>query len=184
METKKHIRKEIFARRRAASDQEVAENSRAIFQKISQFPEYRNASWIYAYMDYNHEVMTREFILQAWKEGKKVAVPKVSGKEMVFYRLDDFSQLEEGYYGIQEPKPDPRRQAGEEPGMILVPGVAFDRQRHRIGYGGGFYDRYLSVHPQHVSVAAAFEFQLMEGIPVEDTDICPDILVTEKNIFR
>ncbi len=184
MEAKKRIRKEIFARRKAASDEEVLKNSRIICQRVLELPEYRNADWIYAYMDYNHEVMTGELIRQAWKDGKHVAVPRVTGKEMIFYSLDDFTSLEDGYCGIREPSPDPEKAAGEIPGLILVPGVAFDRRRRRIGYGGGFYDRYLSSHPRNVSAAVAFEFQLMDDLPSEPTDMRPDLLITEKNIFR
>lgn len=182
METKKRIRQEIFARRKAASDREILEGSRKIFEAVRALPEYREAASVYAYMDCRHEVMTREFIQAAWADGKQVAVPKVDGKNMVFYTIRDFGELEEGYYGIQEPVV--RREARAEDALVIVPGVAFDRERRRIGYGGGFYDRYLSAHTGHRTVAVAFEFQLMEKIPLEPTDILPEILVTEKQVYR
>lgn len=90
-----------------------------------------------AYADYNHEVITRYIIEQAWKDGKEVAVPKVFGKDMVFYRLTDFSQLESGYFGIPEPKEDGETVSWEE-AMMVMPGVAFDVNCNRVGYGGGF----------------------------------------------
>lgn len=182
METKKHIRQEIFARRKAASDEKILEDSRRIFKSLRSLPEYRKARWVYAYVDCRHEVMTREFIETAWKDGKEVAVPKVEGKDMVFYSIRDFSELEEGYYGIQEPATG--RKAEAEDALMIVPGVAFDKNRHRIGYGGGFYDRYLSVHRDHTTAAVAFEFQLLDHLPCEPTDILPEILVTEKQIYR
>ena len=182
METKKQIRQEIFARRRAVSDEQILEDSRKIFETVRSLPEYRNASAVYAYMDCRHEVMTGEFIRSAWADGKTVAVPKVEGRDMEFFVIDDFSQLSEGYYGIQEPVSGEAARA--EDALMILPGVAFDRKRRRIGYGGGFYDRYLSVHRRHRTVAVAFEFQLMEEVPSEPTDILPEILVTERHVFR
>lgn len=97
---------------------------------------------------------------------------------MVFYKLTDFSQLEPGYFGIPEPA------SGEivdwPQALMIMPGVAFDRNNHRVGYGGGFYDRYLEKHPQMERVAIAFSFQMLPEVPTEPTDICPQIIVTEK----
>lgn len=132
------------------------------------------------YADYNHEVVTRYIIEEAWRQGKEVAVPKVQGRDMVFYKLVDFSQLEPGYFGIPEPA------FGEivdwTVALMIMPGVAFDRDNHRVGYGGGFYDRFLEKHPQLFKVAVAFDFQVLESVPTEPTDIFPQILVTEKEI--
>ena len=104
MEEKKEIRKKIFKVRKEHTNAWIRENSLRITEALTQLPEYRNAERIMAYADYNHEVITRYIIEQAWKDGKEVAVPKVFGKDMVFYRLTDFSQLESGYFGIPEPK--------------------------------------------------------------------------------
>lgn len=181
MDTKKDIRKRVFALRREASEQKITENSREIFRKVCDMAAYREAEAVYAYMDYNREVMTREFICRAWADGKQVAVPKVHGRDMVFYILEDFSQLEEGYFGIPEPA---RGEAAEqERALMIVPGVAFDAERHRIGYGQGFYDRYLEKHPHHPTIAVAFEFQMIGQVPHESTDIRPDCLVTEARII-
>ena len=91
-------------------------------------------------------------------------------------------EVEPGYYGIPEPV------SGEivqwEDALMIMPGVAFDRQNHRVGYGGGFYDRYLEKHPRVKRVAAAFEFQLLPQVPTEPTDISPEIVVTEKQCIR
>ena len=115
-------------------------------------------------------------------DGKEIAVPKVQGLDMIFYKLTDFAQLAPGYYGIPEPV------SGEivqwEDALMIMPGVAFDRQNHRVGYGGGFYDRYLEKHPRVKRVAAAFEFQLLPQVPTEPTDISPEIVVTEKQCIR
>lgn len=141
MEEKKLIRKQIFKLRKECTDSQVEAWSRQIAQKVAELPEFQSAQKILAYADYNHEVMTGFIIEEAWKQGKEVAVPKVVGQDMVFYKLTDFSQLEKGYFGIPEPA------RGEivqwEDAMMVMPGVAFDPQNHRVGYGGGFYDRSL-----------------------------------------
>ena len=86
MEEKKEIRKKIFKVRKEHTNAWIRENSLRITEALTQLPEYRNAERIMAYADYNHEVITRYIIEQAWKDGKEVAVPKVFGKDMVFYR--------------------------------------------------------------------------------------------------
>lgn len=178
METKKEIRKKIFAARRACTDAQVKEWSQAITRRVAALPAFRRAERILVYADYNHEVMTGYLIEEAWKAGKEVAVPKVVGKDMVFYKLTDFSQLEPGYFGIPEPA---RGEIVEWPqALMLMPGVAFDRNNNRCGYGGGFYDRYLETHPEVERVALAFDFQIVDAVPTEPTDICPQIVVTEK----
>ena len=109
-------------------------------------------------------------------------MPKVVGQDMIFYKLTDFAQLEKGYFGIPEPA------GGEivqwEDAMMVMPGVAFDRENHRVGYGGGFYDRFLEKHPCIRRVAVAFEFQMLPEVPTEPTDISPEIIVTEKSAYH
>lgn len=182
MEEKKAIRKQIFTARKSCTDRQVEQWSREITGRVLSLPEFQMAEKILVYADYNHEVMTGFLIREAWKAEKEVAVPKVDGKDMIFYKLTDFSQLEPGYFGIPEPV------CGEtvkwEKALMVMPGVAFDRKNHRVGYGGGFYDRYLEKHPQVKRVAIAFEFQMLPEVPTEPTDISPEIIVTEKNILR
>lgn len=182
MEEKKQIRKQIFAARKAHTDAQIEEWSRMIADRVTTLPEYKDVKRILAYADYNHEVMTGFIIEAAWRDGKEVAVPKVVGQDMVFYKLTDFAQLEKGYFGIPEPA------RGEivqwEDAMMVMPGVAFDKENHRVGYGGGFYDRFLEKHPQIRRVAVAFEFQMLPEVPTEPTDISPEIIVTEKSAYH
>ena len=182
MEEKKAIRKQIFAARKAHTDEQIDEWSRKITDTFTELQEYKDCSRILAYADYNHEVMTRYMIEAAWKDGKEVAVPKVVGQDMIFYKLTDFGQLEKGYFGIPEPA------RGEivqwEDALMIMPGVAFDRENHRVGYGGGFYDRFLEKHTKVRRVAVAFEFQMLPEVPTEPTDISPEVIVTEKEIYR
>ena len=181
MEEKKVIRKQVFAARKAHTDQQIDDWSRKIAETVTALPEYSNSRRILAYADYNHEVMTKYIIEAAWKDGKEVAVPKVVGQDMVFYKLTDFAQLEKGYFGIPEPA------RGEivqwEEALMIMPGVAFDRQNHRVGYGGGFYDKYLEKHPDLHTIAVAFELQMYRELPFEEHDIKPEKVITEKHIY-
>ena len=174
MDSKKDIRKKIFAERKLRSDEQIRSMSLTITDRVT----FKNAGRILVYADYNHEVVTEYLIREAWKAGKEVAVPKVVGKDMVFYKLTDFSQLESGYFGIPEPVSGEIVEWPEA--LMIMPGVAFDRANHRVGYGGGFYDRYLEKHPQLERVAIAFSFQMLPEVPTEPTDICPQIVVTEE----
>lgn len=180
MESKKDIRKKIFAERKLRTDEQIEAMSLTITDKVTALPAFKNADRILVYADYNHEVVTEYLIKEAWKAGKEVAVPKVVGKDMVFYKLTDLARLEPGYFGIPEPV------SGEivnwSKALMIMPGVAFDRANHRVGYGGGFYDRYLEKHPQLERVAIAFSFQMLPEVPTEPTDICPQIIVTEEEI--
>lgn len=181
METKKAIRKQIFAARNAVTDQEVEAWSRRITERVTSLPVFQEAERILVYVDYSHEVVTRYLIEKAWELGKEVAVPKVEGKDMSFYRLERFDQLAPGYFGILEPV-DAERADWEE-GLMLMPGVAFDRMFHRAGYGGGFYDRFLEKHPKITRLALAFSFQIVEEVPAEPTDISPQYIVTETELL-
>ena len=184
MEEKKEIRKKIFKVRKEHTNASIRENSLRITEALTQLPEYRNAERIMAYADYNHEVITRYIIEQAWKDGKEVAVPKVFGKDMVFYRLTDFSQLESGYFGIPEPKEDGETVSWEE-AMMVMPGVAFDINCNRVGYGGGFYDVWLKRHGSQVTACGlAYDFQIRNEIPFERHDRMMNIVITPDEVIR
>lgn len=185
-EEKKALRKEIKALRAAHTDEEIHAMSLKVRDQVLTLPEYRDAEVIYAYVDCKHEVETSDIIRAAWADGKRVAVPKVQGENMKFFYITSLEEdLEEGYYGIREPyEKHPADEAEDErKGLMLMPGVAFDEARHRIGYGGGFYDRFLEAHPGLSRAALAFEFQIKEQVPYEVFDICPEKIVTEKRII-
>ena len=157
--------------------------------EMKQMEGYREGNWILLdFGDIIIHIFDKENRLfydleRIWKDGKEVAVPKVFGKDMIFYRLTDFSQLEAGYFGIPEPREDGQVVSWEE-AMMVMPGVAFDVNCNRVGYGGGFYDRFLEKHPKIQRVAVGFSFQMLSEVPTEDTDICPQVIVTEEQVYR
>ncbi len=180
---KKEIRAEVKKRRREADEETLHEKSLQILERFRQLSAYKDASLLLAYVDAKREVETRLLMRCAWDDGKKVAVPRVDGDGIMhFYYLRSLKDLEPGAFGIMEPRADCRICEPEE-GLLLMPGVAFDEQGHRVGYGGGYYDRYLEKHPHLIHIALAFEFQIFPEVPSEKHDICPDLIVTENRIL-
>lgn len=176
---KKEIRAEVKKRRREASAEQIRKKSDAICEQFLTLSEYKEAKIVFAYMDCKNEVQTKKVIEQCWADGKVVAVPKVFGEIMKYYAITSYEDLENGYFGIQEPKHEQLKEVICEDGLMILPGVAFDENRHRVGYGGGFYDRYLEAHPNMKKIAFAFEFQMFEEVPFEKFDIQPDKIITE-----
>ena len=167
---KKQLRKQIREMKQAMSLQEIEEKSRALGEKFVKTEAYLQAKTIYGYLPYNQEVRTVAMLEQAIRDGKRIAVPKVYGDEMKFIYLDDLSRVEAGYAGIPEPVDD-GPVADDPTALVLMPGLAFDPKGHRIGYGGGFYDKFLTAEPTHPTVALCYEFQIVPHIPAEEFDI-------------
>ena len=115
-------------------------------------------------------------LVQALKDGKQVAVPKVYGDEMKFILMEDLSTVEKGYAGIPEPVAD-EPVACDETALVLMPGLAFDPQGHRIGYGGGFYDKFLAREPNHPTLALCYDFQMLQQLETEEFDIPVDLVL-------
>ena len=182
MESKKDIRKRVLEIRNRITDEEWKEKSCSICEKVATHPFFLNADTIYCYVDYHHEVSTKAIIEEAWVLGKKVAVPKINGNDMEFYYIQTFSELSEGYRGILEPQT--KNQAQDEQALVILPGVAFDRVGNRLGYGKGYYDRYLNKHKNHHTLAICFSCQLVDTIPVESHDLRPEVLITEEYIYE
>ncbi len=182
MHEKKEIRKQIFKLREEVSKQQIILDSHKITEKIIHMRQFAEAPCIFAYMDVRGEVMTRELIRRAWDENKKVAVPKVLGESLKFYYITEFSQCTLGCLDIPEPDSN-GSEAVCDGAFMIMPGMAFDRQRHRVGYGGGYYDRYLEKNRCCICAAVAFSWQVQEHVPYNSYDIIPDYLITEKEII-
>ncbi len=140
---------------------------------------YYLAKNILVFVSYGSEIDTSEIIKDALRKRKKVFVPRVVGEDMVFYRIYDMDELKEGYKGIPEPslseEPFCYQEELAEDTLMIMPGVVFDRKRNRIGYGKGFYDRYLADKTalQNKTIAVGYQCQMLEEIPAEKTDIRP-----------
>lgn len=181
MASKKVIRASSLQKRDQLTKREWSEKTSLICKKVLNHPFFLESDTIYCYVDYRNEVGTRDIIESAWKQGKRVAIPKIHGEQMLFGYLSDWSDLTEGYKGILEPLVFCMAEA-ENP-LVIMPGAAFDRQRNRIGYGKGYYDRFLEQYAQCKTLGLAFECQLVEQIPADPFDICPQVLITEEHIY-
>lgn len=170
---KKELRAQIKAAKKAMTLQQIESLSRDLCKQFLETDAYRNAKTVYGYLPYNQEVRTWFLLEQALKDGKKVAVPKVYEDEMRFIYLDDLNAVSEGYAGIPEPVAD-EPVAHDPTALVLMPGLAFDRAGHRIGYGGGFYDRFLEAEPNHPTVALCYHFQMIDHLDAEEHDVPVD----------
>lgn len=170
------LRREIREKKRAMTEEEIEKRSAQLGDLFVQSALYRDAKTIYGYLPYNQEVRTIPMLERALQDGKKVAVPKVYGDTMKFIYLEDLSQVEKGYAGIPEPIAD-GPVAEDSTALVLMPGLAFTQNGDRMGYGGGFYDRFLAEEPEHPTLALCYAFQMVENLPTEEYDIPVDCVL-------
>ena len=175
------VRKEIKALRDNLNKEQVIFWSDNICKKLLEHNSYKEATNICIYVSKGNEVNTNHIINQAIRDGKNVYAPKVFKNEMHFVKIEGLNDLKLGSFGILEPHSDIFKDP--EDGLIIMPGVAFDKCRNRIGFGGGYYDRYLSNKPKLYKIALAYNCQVVDSFIAEATDIKPDIIVTETGVI-
>lgn len=173
---KKALRKAIREQKRAMTEEQIEEKSRRLGELFAASEAYQKAKTIYGYLPYNQEVRTVPMLERALADGKRVAVPKVYGEEMKFLYLTDLTRVAKGYAGIPEPIAD-GPVADDPQALVLMPGLAFDREGHRIGYGGGFYDKFLAGEPEHPTLALCYDFQVLPKLETEAYDIPVDYVL-------
>lgn len=170
---KTELRRMIRQKKQAMTEEQIVRSSARLGELFAASEQYKNAKTIYGYLPYNQEVRTVPMLERALAEGKRVAVPKVFGDEMKFIYITDLSRVEKGYAGIPEPVDD-GPEADDPTALVLMPGLVFDPKGHRIGYGGGFYDRFLAKEPAHPTVALCYDFQMLPELQTEEFDIPVD----------
>lgn len=186
--SKNELRKNVIAGRNALSSEERREKSAAITRQVLELDDYRKAATVMAYIDFRNEVQTAAIIKSALQGGKRVVVPitDIPNKRLITSQIIDFpGDLAPGAWNIMEPKPEcVRPVAPQEIDIILVPGVAFDTAGNRLGYGGGFYDRFLlQTKAETVYVSLAYEIQIRPNVYPHEHDIPMHILVTEDRLI-
>lgn len=184
MEEKKEIRKRILGLREEMDCLNWREKTAAIFHKVTAHPWFQETNTIYCYVDFRNEVGTADLMEKAWEMGKSVAVPKTDGERMDFYYIRSLQETAPGNFGVREPDPRKCRMADGREGLLILPGSAFDVKGYRIGYGKGYYDRYLQLHPELLPMAVAFDFQVLEEIPYEAHDRRAQVIVTDKRMIE
>lgn len=170
------LRRQIREKKRAMSEEEISLRSEKLGVLFLQSEAYKNAETVYGYLPYNQEVRTVPMLEQALRDGKRVAAPKVYGDTMKFIYLEDLSRVAKSDMGIPEPVADVPV-AEDKTALVLMPGLAFTKQGDRMGYGGGFYDRFLAEEPDHPTLALCYDFQIVDSLPTEAFDIPVDTVL-------
>ncbi len=196
MLTKKEIRKAVLAERSALDEETVALASQVICRRILDIDAYEEATDVCLYMPMKNEVDVLLLAEQAEADGKRVWVPKVVKKttgtgadkeagEMVFNRFTGLGEEDiiTGAYDIRESRSEEILEPGEGT-LIIMPGAVFTPWKDRIGYGGGFYDKFLDEHPQCRTIAVGYDLQIVDELPVEEHDRKPDYVVCETSVYR
>lgn len=178
LETKQEIRQQMRKIRCNIEAVEWRAATEIITKKVIESDSFREATDLYCYMNFDSEVETLAILEEAWRLGKDVWLPKVSRDHMDFYLVRSVSELKKSKFGILEPTGDSEKASGDD-GLMVVPGIAFDKEHYRIGYGKGYYDRYLAAHPDLFKIGIAFDVQIMEKVPSEEHDYKMDLIFTE-----
>ncbi len=188
--SKQELRNRYLSYRNSLSLGERKEKSARIWEMLKKEAVFQKAQIVLVYMDYRSEVMTTGLVEELFASGaKRVFAPTVEGMDIKFYEVSCMEDFSAGYQGIREPLSDPaklftEKLAREMECLILVPGAVFDRERGRMGYGKGFYDRYLAAFPYLHSAALAFECQIAKKVPVEEHDRKTDMIITDMGVIR
>ncbi len=181
METKQEIRKKVLLERDSLSKLERDKGNLLVTEKILGHQWYYKASHILMFLSYSSEIDTKMILKDALEKKKKVYAPRVEGENINFYQVEAKDQLEEGFKGILEPSKTKSlftyTKDMAEHTLMIMPGVAFDKFRNRLGYGKGFYDRFLQDKETLHTIAIGYKCQLVEAVPSVETDKRPDQII-------
>lgn len=178
---KKSLRRLLLEKREATSHEMIKIASERIRRNLKKIEVFESAKKIAAYYPLGNEVRTQDIIQEALSYGKEISLPRVSGKEIQFRKIEDFSSLEKGMFDIMEPKEN--CPISKELDVVLVPAVGMSSDGARLGYGHGYYDRYL-LKNKVPSIALIFEKQIIKKIPRDENDAVIDWIVTEDRVRR
>ena len=180
---KKELRKQVKVLKSQYSLEQKVEMSRPLWKELEQTDFFKEARTVLLYWSMDDEVFTHDYVCK-WAGEKTVLLPCVKGDVLELRVFKGMESLQPGEaFGILEPVGELYTDY-DAIDLIVVPGVAFDVTRHRIGYGRGYYDKYLAKHPKLRSAAVAYDLQVFPEIPHEELDICPTVLVTETKVYR
>lgn len=170
------LRKEIKQKRLSLDYQKFEPYNLEINNTIINSEIYNSSKVVYCYCSVNNEVDMTMLMSDCLNKGKILALPKVIGNDMTFYIITDFNQLQKGYMKIPEPVTD---NIAPKPDIVIVPGLAFTKEGKRIGYGAGFYDRYLK-NIDTYKIGVGFNFQIVDELKQHENDINLDTIITNE----
>lgn len=175
---KKELRKQIRAAKNAVPFYEKCSRSAPIMRQVEELPQFQESQTILLYWSMEDEVQTHDFVNRWYKE-KTLLLPCVDGNDLRLRQYTGPECLKEGeQFGIGEPT-GPEYTTLDNVQMIIVPGVAFDHSGNRMGRGRGFYDRLLKSTPRAYKVGVAFNFQMVDHVPIEDFDVPMNAVIAE-----
>ena len=178
---KSELRKQVLHEMKAIPQEQKQAMDQALTERLLQHPFYQEAKVIATYLSFPHEFQTQELIEQALRDGKKVLIPKTYPKGRMDFVVYNPQQLVKTSFGLLEPQGDLEVVDASQIDLIHVPGLAFTREGYRIGYGGGYYDRYLKHFTGH-TLSTVYPCQIRDFIP-EDHDIpVQEVLIDERNL--
>ena len=178
---KSELRKQVLKEMKALPREQKQFIDQALTERLLHHPFYQEAKVIASYLSFPHEFQTQELIEQALKDGKKVLIPKTYPKGCMDFVVYEPQQLVKTSFGLLEPQGDLEVVDASQIDLIHVPGLAFTTEGYRIGYGGGYYDRYLK-HFSGNTLSTVYPCQIRDFIP-EDHDIpVQEVLVDERNL--
>lgn len=185
---KKDLRKNILEKRSQLTRENIIDYSKTILNTVTNLDAYKNAKRIMCFVSMGTEVDTHPLIEKAISDGKSVVVPITvdATRELLLSDLFSLSELEVADHNIEVPKEEfVRLVEPETVDLVLVPGLAFAKNGHRVGYGGGYYDRFLAKLDESVpKIAIGFDLQVVDEVPTNKFDIAVDSLITEKRIIN
>jgi 5-formyltetrahydrofolate cyclo-ligase len=185
--SKKKLRKRIISLRDSVSENLRDSRSRIIALKLFEIEYYKNAECILLFYSFGSEISTRSIIDNALSDSKRIMLPRIKDKNIIetYFIANPEKDLQSGYFGIMEPVPERCKKASpKEADLAIIPGVCFDRNLNRLGYGGGFYDRIIpELNKEVLKISLCFDMQVIENVPVSDYDMKIDMIITEKEIL-
>lgn len=186
--TKADIRKQMKQQRNSLTDRDRAIFNESIKESILNTTEYQRCSQLFCFVSFGSEIDTHEVLLQALLDGKEVYIPRIEeNASMEFYHIDHLKDLQPSRFGVPEPIPVEARRyhsidKSEAIGipLMILPGLAFDPYGNRIGYGAGYYDKFLIRYPrdQFFKLGICYDFQVIERIEAEEHDVRADSILT------
>ncbi|MBI2542481.1 5-formyltetrahydrofolate cyclo-ligase [Candidatus Woesearchaeota archaeon] len=176
------LKESMLEKRGSLDKNQILEKSEQIKKRLLGLEQYKNSKTIMFFVSFSSEVYTHSMIGDALKN-KTVVVPKVMHHGIEPSVIIDFDSLIQGKFGILEPI-EAMSIAYKNIGLVLVPGIVFDKTGHRIGYGFGYYDRFLAKVPKAIKIGLAFDFQLVDKIARETHDVPVDFIVTEERVVE
>lgn len=190
MENGKEMRSRILAARNSLTADEMSAKSSAICETLLSLDEIQNSSTIFLYVSFRSEVQTIDLLNTLIENGKNVCVPITYVKEKrldAIHITDPDKQFVPGYCNIPEPAPailTTNLVSPESIDAVILPGSVFDERCGRFGYGGGFYDRFVSAIPKAHRIALAYDLQIVEQAPLQPHDELLDLVITETRVIR